>query len=160
MVDPRRRDRVQPETARRPTPRLSRLGPAHPAQHPVDAITAGTVVNTTRFNQNWWQAGCTGALPGGCQTCGLGLPVQSDIGRRYTYCHNSAVFVDVGQQVAAGQQVSLSGDTGHSGAPHVHIEFRINNVQYCRQPIMHAVYNGGTGAVHMYDQRMLLLTGC
>jgi hypothetical protein len=116
-----------------------------PQGTPVYAVTAGTVANITRFNQNWWQAGCTETAPGPCETCGIGVTVQTAIGLRYTYCHNSAVFVDIGQPVAAGQQVSSSGDTGRSGAPHVHIEFRINNIQYCPQPIMQALYNGRPG---------------
>jgi murein DD-endopeptidase MepM/ murein hydrolase activator NlpD len=116
-----------------------------PEGTPVYAITAGTVARATRFNRNWWQAECTVAIPGGCQSCGMGITVQTDIGVRYTYCHNSALFVHEDQGVAAGQQLAVSGDTGRSGAPHLHIELRINNVQYCPQPIMATLYNGGTG---------------
>jgi murein DD-endopeptidase MepM/ murein hydrolase activator NlpD len=45
----------------------------------------------------------------------------------------------------AGQQVAVSGDTGRSGAPHLHIELHINGVQYCPQPVMQALYNGSSG---------------
>ena len=75
----------------------------------------------------------------------MGVTVQTDIGLRYTYCHNSDVFVQKGQQVTAGQQVAVSGDTGYSGAPHLHLELRINNVQYCPQPMMQALYSGRSG---------------
>jgi murein DD-endopeptidase MepM/ murein hydrolase activator NlpD len=86
------------------------------------------------IGRNWWEAGCGVASPGGCQSCGMGVTVQTDIGLRYTYCHNSDVFVAEGQQVTAGEQVAVSGDTGYSGAPHVHIEFHLDGVQYCPQP--------------------------
>jgi Peptidase family M23 len=114
---------------------------------PVYALTAGTVTRVTRFAQNWWGAGCTTARPGGCQSCGMGITVHTDIGLRYTYCHNTDVFVDEGQQVTAGQQVAVSGDTGYSGAPHVHIEFHLNGVQYCPQPMMQALYSGRIGPI-------------
>ena len=55
------------------------------------------------------------------------------------------LFVDEGQQVLAGQQVALSGDTGRSGAPHLHIELHVNGVQYCPQAMMQALYAGGSG---------------
>ncbi len=113
-----------------------------PVGTPVYALTAGTVARVTRFPHNWWDAGCRVATPGGCQTCGMGVTVQTDIGLRYTYCHNSALFVDEGQQVTAGQQVAVSGDTGFSGAPHVHIELHLDGVQYCPQPVMQALYSG------------------
>jgi Peptidase family M23 len=118
-----------------------------PVGTPVYALTAGTVTRVTRFAQNWWEAGCTTARPGGCQSCGMGITVDTDIGLRYTYCHNTDVFVDQGQQVTAGQQVAASGNTGYSGAPHVHIEFHLNGVQYCPQPIMQALYSGRTGPI-------------
>lgn len=116
-----------------------------PTGTPVYAMTAGTVARVTRFAQNWWQAGCGVASHGGCQSCGIGLTVQTDIGLRYTYCHNSALFVEEGQEVAAGQQLAMSGDTGRSGAPHLHLELRIDNVQYCPQPMMQTLYGGSTG---------------
>jgi hypothetical protein len=116
-----------------------------PVGTPVYAITAGTVARVTRFGHNWWDAGCRTAVEGGCQSCGMGVTVQTDMGLRYTYCHNSDVFVDKGQQVTAGQQVAVSGDTGYSGAPHVHIEFHMNGVQVCPQPMMQVLYAGRTG---------------
>lgn len=113
-----------------------------PAGTPVYALTDGTVARITGFNQNWWRAGCTTSTSGGCQTCGIGVTIQSDMGLRYTYCHNSTLFVAPGDHITAGQQVALSGDTGRSGAPHLHVEFRLNGYRYCPQPIMQALYTG------------------
>ena len=42
------------------------------------------------------------------------------------YGHNTSVAVGVGQQVAQGQLIAYSGNTGHSTGPHVHFEVRIN----------------------------------
>ena len=42
------------------------------------------------------------------------------------YGHNTSVTAGVGQQVAQGQLIAYSGNTGHSTGPHVHFEVRIN----------------------------------
>lgn len=40
------------------------------------------------------------------------------------YAHNSRLLVSAGQQVRQGQQISLSGSTGHTHGPHLHFEIR------------------------------------
>lgn len=40
------------------------------------------------------------------------------------YAHNSVLLVRVGERVAAGQRVALSGQSGHATGPHLHFEVR------------------------------------
>jgi len=40
------------------------------------------------------------------------------------YAHNSRLLVVPGQEVQAGELISLSGNTGYSTGPHVHYEVR------------------------------------
>jgi murein DD-endopeptidase MepM/ murein hydrolase activator NlpD len=43
-----------------------------------------------------------------------------------TYNHQSQIDVSVGQQVAAGQPIGLSGTTGYSTGCHLHFELLVN----------------------------------
>ena len=84
---------------------------AVPTGTPVRAADAGTVTI----------AGWTG---------GYGNYVCVDVGGGLTVCgaHNSSLKVRVGQRVARGEVVALSGNTGNSTGPHVHFETRVGGV--------------------------------
>lgn len=114
-----------------------------PTGTPIYAITGGTVANVGTWTGNWWRAGCgTTNPPSVCSSCGVGITIQHPEGLRHTYCHNSYAHVAEGDTVAPGQHISDSGNTGRSGAPHLHLELRINNIRHCPQPLLAAIHNG------------------
>ena len=59
---------------------------------------------------------------------GNSVEIQHD-GYSSFYAHNSKIIVKVGQHIAAGDVIALSGNSGNSTGPHSHIEKIINNVQ-------------------------------
>lgn len=126
---------------------------------PIYVVHGGTITNITTFNANCNSVG--GKCPA---TCGMGVTIRDatwpDI--TWTYCHLSALASDLvdGQAVAAGTQLGLSGNTGRSGAPHLHLEIRINNAKEsrrCPQPLLLQIFDHpGT----MLDPHALSTTGC
>ena len=76
---------------------------------PVRATGAGTVVSAGRSG-------------------GFGLMVEIDHGHDLTtrYAHLSAIGVQEGQRVAAGQVIGRLGSTGRSTGPHLHWETRLD----------------------------------
>ncbi|GAB2568438.1 hypothetical protein GCM10027087_03610 [Paractinoplanes abujensis] len=112
---------------------------AVPVGTPYYAITAGTV---------------TRLAPGG--GCGLGIVLQGYDGVQYTYCHGSSQGVATGARVAPGQQLGLSGNTGHSSGPHLHLQIRYPGVLRCPQPFVSALAAGRSTP----DVRGLPTTGC
>lgn len=111
-----------------------------PEGTPVYALTAGTVVRTTHFNANWWNRGCPG--PADCNTCGIGLSIQTDSNLRYIYCHGNAIHVHEGDHVEPGQHILTTGNTGRSGAPHLHLELKIDGQRICPQGPLQALQDG------------------
>ncbi|MFE6037882.1 M23 family metallopeptidase [Streptomyces sp. NPDC056452] len=73
----------------------------------VVAVGAGTVV----------EAGWGGAY-------GNNIVLRMTDGTYTQYGHLSSIGVSVGQSVASGQQIGLSGSTGNSTGPHLHFEAR------------------------------------
>lgn len=58
--------------------------------------------------------------------CGLGVSVTGEDGHTYTYCHGSqlAGHIHQGAAVSAGELIMMSGNTGRSSAPHLHLQIR------------------------------------
>ena len=127
-----------------------------PTGTPIFAVTGGIVTNVQTWPGNWWRNGCGANQRPECSSCGIGVTIQHPNGLRHTYCHGIASHVSVGDQIAPGQLVVTSGDSGRSGTPHLHFEFRINNVRYCPQPLVLALYEG----LPVPDPATLPTSGC
>jgi murein DD-endopeptidase MepM/ murein hydrolase activator NlpD len=128
-----------------------------PIGTPIYAIRAGTVAATYAWPHNWWEQGCTTSGLNGCATCGIGVTIVDDLGIRWTYCHGSDLHVTPGSHVKAASMLISSGNTGRSGAPHLHLEIRTpGGVQRCPQPVVAALYRTSTGI----DPRTLPTSGC
>jgi murein DD-endopeptidase MepM/ murein hydrolase activator NlpD len=102
-------------------PISSYFGPAHPLgididlfnhRHAAIAAIAGGVVT----------------FAGGNACCSYGYYVVIDHGNGYQslYAHLSSISVSVGQVIAQGQQVGISGVTGYSTGEHLHFEIHKN----------------------------------
>jgi murein DD-endopeptidase MepM/ murein hydrolase activator NlpD len=124
---------------------LSWIAPLRKAK-PVPVVTAQWVnplpeaVVTSCFGQRWGRlhAGVDLAAPNGTriraagagvvvaagEAAGYGNAVLIDHGNGFLthYGHMSAITVQVGQHVAAGDQIGNEGSTGHSTGPHLHFE--------------------------------------
>ncbi|MGE3326665.1 MAG: M23 family metallopeptidase [Acidimicrobiia bacterium] len=111
-----------------------------PTGSPIYAVRGGTVARVVEWPYNCWEVGrCE-------QTCGIGLSIEGDDGARYVYCHGRRLnSVQVGDQVAVGQLLMWSGNTGRSGAPHLHLEVKVGGRQRCPQALLQALYDTGLG---------------
>lgn len=116
-----------------------------PLNTPIYAVRGGTVVHIGAWPHNWWTSGCGDAGGGTCSTCGVGVTIEDEQGVRWTYCHGTNVTVALDAVVEAGTQVMWSGNTGRSGAPHVHLEICVNGVRRCPQELLHSLYRDGVG---------------
>lgn len=108
---------------------IDRVG--HPGQDfscptgtPVYAVAAGTVV-TSRTSPNDppdWKPGDPAP-----RVMGFGNIVVIDHGKGLSswYAHLSQRDVAVGQSIARGHRLGLSGSTGYSFGPHLHLEARV-----------------------------------
>jgi murein DD-endopeptidase MepM/ murein hydrolase activator NlpD len=97
-----------------------------PVGTPVHVIRGGKVIS----------AGSAGR-------CGLGVVVQARDGGRYVYCHLSRIAVPVGAGVTTGSVLGLSGNTGHSTGPHLHVGVSSpTGTARCPQSLLLAVFDG------------------
>jgi hypothetical protein len=109
-----------------------------PTGSPIYAVRGGVVARVVSWPHNCWELGrCD-------QPCGIGLSIDGDDRARYIYCHGSRLNgVSVGQPILPGQLLMWSGDTGRSGAPHLHLELRVNGRQRCPQLLLRELYETG-----------------
>ena len=138
------RDHLSPAALSRPHHNYPAIDLMTGQGTPVYAIAAGAVITAQTFDKNWYTAGCTAQGVNGCATCGVGITIRDANGFHWTYCHMSQALVGLGASVTVGENIGLSGDTGRSGAPHLHVEIRVDNTQHCPQPFLQALYNGVT----------------
>lgn len=82
-----------------------------PEGTPFAVVHDGTVV----------QSGWNGAF-------GYSVIVDHGDGVQTVYAHASRVLVKVGQQVAAGDEIALVGNTGLARSPHLHLEVHVGGV--------------------------------
>jgi murein DD-endopeptidase MepM/ murein hydrolase activator NlpD len=95
---------------------------------PIRAAAAGVVI-TVLCNAHLGAQRYTCDRDGGVNVLGCGWYVDIlHAGAVITrYCHQMIrPFVIVGQSVAAGDIIGLSGSSGHSSGPHVHFEVHVN----------------------------------
>lgn len=82
---------------------------------PVHAARAGIVARVIESNN-------IGCWEDGCGRYANFIVVMHDDGTTGEYYHlqQDGALVDVGDEVVAGQQIGLSGNTGHTALPHLH----------------------------------------
>jgi murein DD-endopeptidase MepM/ murein hydrolase activator NlpD len=94
-----------------------RWGSMHPGQD--FAVPVGTQVKSMSSG--------TVAFAGWQGGYGYKVEIQYWDGTVSWFCHNSKLLVKRGKNVVPGEVVSLSGSTGHSTGPHVHVEIHPND---------------------------------
>lgn len=57
-------------------------------------------------------------------------------GLKTYYCHCSAVLVEQGAVIRAGETIALVGSTGWSTGPHLHFEIRLDNLRFDPEQIL------------------------
>lgn len=84
---------------------------AAPTGTPIYTVHSGTVTHSR------WSGGY-----------GYLVIVEHDNGVETLYAHASELLVYEGQEVAAGEMVALTGNTGYSLGPHLHLEVHVDGV--------------------------------
>ena len=93
--------------------------------------------------------------------CGNQIRLRGDDEVAYTYCHLSRVDVAVGDRVAAGDLVGLSGGepgapgAGNTTSPHLHFAMRTRLGAACPQPVVLGILVG-----EPIDPHAAPLAGC
>jgi murein DD-endopeptidase MepM/ murein hydrolase activator NlpD len=95
---------------------------------PIRSASAGTVT-IVRCDVIPQSHGCDqDGNPINVQGCGHFVDIEHAAGIVSRYCHMLIEpFVDVGDNVVAGQIIGLVGSSGHSSGPHLHFEIHLHN---------------------------------
>lgn len=112
-----------------------------PKNTPVLASISGTLVQA-----GFGPTGSCGTS-GGCTATIQGKVGNKDV--QVSYLHLNSVAVKDGDTVKAGQQIALSGNTGRSTGPHLHVEVSIKDTYV-------AVSNSRTIVSSMYSPAMVM----
>jgi murein DD-endopeptidase MepM/ murein hydrolase activator NlpD len=76
--------------------------------------------------------------------CGKGVIILGTDSYTYTYCHASKVGVRPGDLLRTGDRIMLSGSSGHSTGPHVHLQIESPSGRLlCPQSLVTSWFNGG-----------------
>jgi hypothetical protein len=77
-------------------------------------------------------------------SCGNGVIVVGTDGYTYTYCHGSKVLARPGDELGTGQLLMLSGSSGHSTGPHLHLQIESPSGHLlCPQSLVTSWFKGG-----------------
>jgi hypothetical protein len=113
-----------------------------PVGTPIYAIRGGTVDRVST-----WSGNCYGNRDGCVDKCGTGVTIEDSDGVRWIYCHATRLTVALGDEVVAGRLIMLSGNTGHSSGPHLHLGIRIDGVDHCPQPLLGMLYSSAVASI-------------
>lgn len=87
--------------------------------HGIDiAISTGTSITAARSGKV--------SKVGWMGVYGKTVMIDHGNGIQTLYAHNDRLLVKVGEQIAAGERIALSGNTGNTTGPHLHFEIRQN----------------------------------
>jgi murein DD-endopeptidase MepM/ murein hydrolase activator NlpD len=109
-----------------------------PEETPILAARAGVVAEVV---DSFSKSGLTEDM----KTKGNFIRIQHDDGSRALYYHlaHRGAKVKVGQRVAEGEPIALSGNTGYSATPHLHFMVeQFKNGRYVSAPVL---FKSGTG---------------
>lgn len=120
------RELLTVELLRRPHHDYPAWDLALPTGTPVYAVHGGTVLTIINDGR-----------------CGRGVVIVGHDGATYTYCHGDVVMVNRGQAVATGAPIMLSGSTGRSTGPHLHLQIQsLSGSLVCPQASLASWYVG------------------
>ena len=101
-----------------------------PEGTPIDAIMDGVIKTVVDY---------------GDANAGKTIIMQLDNGQEVVFGHLKEFLVKEGQKVSAGDHIALSGNTGHSTAPHLHIGLKDHGQFIDPSPLDPAVQKMGIG---------------